>query len=78
MKEVTPESVTFWQVNNVIPVIVTFLGLTLSFAAWSARVSVLETKMDIVIYQQSQVLVQNSELEKRINTVEVAIGKLEY
>ena len=76
MTKLSPESVTFWQVNNVVPVVVTFIGMAISFAAWSSRVSVLETKMDLVIAQQSQILQKYSDVQIRLGTDELILAKL--
>jgi hypothetical protein len=46
MKQQSTDAITWIQFNNVVPVIVTFVGLAVTYGALLTRLSVLENKMD--------------------------------
>ena len=71
------DSITWFQFNNIFPIIVTFIGLSLSFVAWTTRVSVLETKMDIVIQQQKEILAKYSGVETRYGELSLKVQELQ-
>jgi hypothetical protein len=68
---------TWFQFNNIFPIIVTFVGLAVSFTAWTTRVSVLETKMDLVLEQQHQILTKYTGVETRYGELSLAVKEIQ-
>lgn len=71
------QNITWWQVNNIVPIVVTFVGMAFSFAMWTSRISVLETKMDLVLEQQKQILAKYSGVETRYGELSLKVKELE-
>jgi len=71
------KNITWLQFNNIFPIVVTFISLTISYGVLMTRVSVLETKMDIVIEQQKQVLAKFHDVETRYGELALKVNSLE-
>ena len=74
MKE---KPVTWWQVNNIVPIIITLIGMTISFSALITRVAVLENKIDTLIAQNEQILIKYSGVETRYGELSLKVQALE-
>ena len=70
-------SITWLQFNNIVPIIVTVVGIVLSFAAWTTRVSVLETKLDLVIIKQDELLDKYAQIENKYDGIALIVRGLE-
>ena len=71
------KNITWLQFNNIFHIVVTFISLTISYGVLMTRVSVLETKMDIVIEQQKQVLAKFHDVETRYGELALKVNSLE-
>jgi hypothetical protein len=70
-------TISWFQFNNIFPIVISFVGIAFSFAAWTSRVSVLETKMDIVIQQQKEILAKYSGVETRYGELSLKVQELQ-
>lgn len=73
-KELNP--ITWLEVNNIVPIIVTIIGTILSFTAWTTRVSILETKLDLVLQKQDELITKYSSVETRYGQLSIAVAEL--
>lgn len=70
MKNYEKDSLTWFQVNNIVPLVLSALAVAASFYALSIRVSVLETKMDVLISQNEEILRDSKDLNLRMVSLE--------
>ena len=73
--------VTWFQVNNLVPIITSFVLVALSFAALNTRLTVIESKMDLVLAnQEKQERIQAGKLydiEIRYGQLAIKVAQLE-
>lgn len=73
----TKQNVTWFQVNNIIPIIVTVVGMTLTYGLLLTRLSVLETKMDLVLANQERVTATLIQQEAADKAMEIRLTAIE-
>jgi len=74
--KLTPESITFWQFSNVVPIVVSLFSVIMAFSATYARIAVLENKVDTIIAQNNEILTKYAVLQERVGKDELTIAKL--
>lgn len=65
------------EINFWVPIIISFVTVTLSYGALMTRVSVLENKMDTMIAGQSIILEKYSSVESRYGILSNKVTRLE-
>lgn len=75
--KLTPETVTFWQFSNVVPIIVSLFSVIVAFSAVYSRIAVLENKVDTMIADQRIILQKYSDIQIRLGTDELIIARLQ-
>jgi hypothetical protein len=64
------KDLSWFQVDNIVPIVLSFLMAAATFYGLSSRVAILETKMDLLIAQNTKVLDNLNDLNKRVVTLE--------
>lgn len=59
------QNLTWWQVNNLVPIISSAVLIALSFSALMTRVAVLENKVDSVLVSQEKMFDKYSGVEQK-------------
>ena len=77
MVKKSQDTITWFQFNNIFPIITSLIIVALSYGMLFTRISVLETKMDIVIEQQKQVLAKFHDIEIRYGELALKTERLE-
>ena len=71
------KQITWFQVNNIFPIVVSFVSLALSYGVLLARISVLEAKIEIVIANQEKSLAKFHDVETRYGELALKVERLE-
>ena len=75
------KGITWFQINNLVPIITSFVLVALSFAALNTRLTVIESKMDLVLAnQEKQEKIQAGKLydiETRYGNLSIKVAQLE-
>lgn len=71
------DTISWLQVNNWVPIITSLIIVAISYGMLFTRISVLETKMDIVIEQQKQVIAKFHDVETRYGELALKVNSLE-
>ncbi len=74
MKSENP--ITWFQVNNVIPIVTSIILMVIAFGALKSDVTLLNQKMDFVIAQQEKILVKYDDLERRYGNLALEVNKI--
>ena len=76
------DTITWLQVHNLVPILTAVISAALSFAALNTRLSVMESKIELVLINQEKELARNYDrevrygnLSNRITTIEALISK---
>lgn len=69
--------VTWWQVNNIIPIVVSVVAMTVTYGVLMARVAVLENKVDTLIAQNTSILNKFVSVENRYGELAIKVAKIE-
>ena len=67
---------SWWEINNIVPIVGIILSWIIMFFAWTTRTSILETKMDQVLASQKDMKEMWLQLEKRVGRNEIDLGKI--
>lgn len=70
-------NLTWIQVNNIVPIIVSFVVMALTFGALMTRVSVLEAKMDLSLSEQKDMMKTLTDHQSSDNLVAQRVSVLE-
>ncbi len=73
MKNTNP--ITWFEVNNIIPIVVSLITMALAFAALNTRVMLIDQKVDTLLTQQKEMLVGYNAITLKIQALETMHGK---
>ena len=70
MKEKVNDSLTWFQINNIVPIITSIVIIALSWASLGAKIDLLNQKVEYLTKQVEEYNQRNKEVQTRIGTSE--------
>ena len=77
MSKKDSQNITWLQVNNIVPIVVSTMALAITYGTLLTRLAVLETKIEIVIQNQEKTLAKFYDVETRYGELALKIERLE-
>ncbi len=69
-------NITWWEVNNLVPLIITFVTMALAFASLKTDIAVIQVNQDKMLVYEEKMEQRWSQIEVRLGTNEVNIAQL--
>jgi cell division protein FtsL len=70
MKEKVNDSLTWFQINNIVPIVTSIVIIALSWASLGAKIDLLNQKVDYLSKQVEEYNQRNKEIQTRVGTAE--------
>ncbi len=71
------DTLTWFQVNNILPIIISAVMITTSFLLLQQRIALVEQKLDTIVQQQKEILTAYRGLEGRYGELSLKVNTLE-